>query len=836
MISSGRQRRNSGRTLVVVIESSDNGDVDALSALNLLTLDRFRSTYPEHDDSLWPTDVAALLDGTGAARRWVRTDDGDEIHTFVLADCNTYDVLIGVSSRRARNVAGERSDNVASNTLLELLEQLDEEGRAVYGTLHARYSNRLFRHEVGGMMVIDVCRDWDIVIETEDLRYDPTTDPIPYAAAMTVVQNAAAATHLVKNSAAHKHNALPGGVNKWSRTTTTPILWEHPETRQLSWDPNVVDAIRSTVQLLRDGLSWAECADAVGDLIPSYPLRAEPDVGSANSKTSTRTERNRDRINEGRPPVELKYHQDGSPNPNYRPESVLDLPVQGQALRTLLLRGANVSGDVRSAVAAQLETQLGGLHPDETTLELLSTGVFRRLVKDQGASNRSRDIYKYISFQLPPFEVDDEGNEHFPLTFADVEYLRTHRTGRSNPGPKGTLPLIGIFSAELEGPVLTDSGTIQPSKSPNAVHRKLDGTDLVGTMSWRAAKSKQGNSIYRVIFAGPGLRGNVVVGVVPADLMHRSVVEAVSSALESNPTSATFDARYRSHLPGGAELAAAERAVDSADSDFKGAVNALAENDLSPRIRAMLKEKADAAERQLDQAQQAFDEASAGMLTTNIDTVPLDNLIDVLAAVELPHPLDPGIAARIQRRIADIMRDPKILVDPHTQQLRWSAVIELRAESGLMMRLPVGGVVPNSCDNVWLAWPAGTMWTRRCTIFDAIAAHDLSASKQPSSVSRWRRRVERRLLAESDVRGVSWRGPNAVNLFARSPYEAITQVGFAIALAESTDRYDPDLVDAVQRTFFGDGPDLPPSNASNWSPNSVKSTVVRELIELAGPE
>src|SRR5690606_17024269 len=143
--------------------------------------------------------------------------------------------------------------------------------------------------------------------------------------------------------------------------------------------------------------------------------RAKPNVRS-------RTRRNEERQRAGKSPVPLKLLADGSPNPAYRPETILDLPDPGAALRSAFLGGAGLGGRARQQMLDQVDSRLGGLHPDDTTLELLATGVFRRLVIDQDASNRTIRRYSYISYRLPPFEVHDDGSPVYVLDQDDVEF------------------------------------------------------------------------------------------------------------------------------------------------------------------------------------------------------------------------------------------------------------------------------------------------------------------------------------------------------------------------------------------------------------------------------
>lgn len=184
--STVRQRRNDGRPLLCVIESADNGSYGALEDLSQLT--RAWLDSMGYDVIAWPEPVHEVLHGARPARRWVREDDHGQRHTFGVVDLGETDVLFGVSSRRQRNVAGQLTENLATNLLIELLATPGLNSERLYGLLGAVHSGRLLRRGVPGAHLIDVCREWDVVLHCQDLHVDPLVDPSPYAALIALAQ------------------------------------------------------------------------------------------------------------------------------------------------------------------------------------------------------------------------------------------------------------------------------------------------------------------------------------------------------------------------------------------------------------------------------------------------------------------------------------------------------------------------------------------------------------------------------------------------------------------------------------------------------------------------
>lgn len=342
-MSFSRERRNGGRVLAVVIESGDNRSRTGLKALFGVT----RQTFQERgfDVSRWPADVRMVLAGEGAAARVVRFDAFNEEHVFALADCGQFDVLLGVSSRREMNVPGVRSGNLATNVILDFLSYPDQvdPSRPRYGEVGAENLSRLWRNEVGAAHVQNFAREWDLVLWSVRDHLDYLVPGTHSVGLLKGSESAENATNIVVNGAKHKSAAHREGILKYAKGQTHPLVRVNPVTRQiLGYNEPAVAAFREAVRLLRTGASWEEAAAAVGDRIPAPQAQQEPDDDPDGDTTRTRAARNTMRVAKGLPPLALRFLPDGSPNPDYRPENILDLNRPAERLRTLLLWGPSV--------------------------------------------------------------------------------------------------------------------------------------------------------------------------------------------------------------------------------------------------------------------------------------------------------------------------------------------------------------------------------------------------------------------------------------------------------------------------------------------------------------
>jgi hypothetical protein len=862
-----RPRRSTERALVAVIESADKGSLTMLEALSRLTRDW--AARLDLDVSAWPTDVKAVVYGDAADRRWVLKDDFKDAHRFAILEMDGFDILFSVSTRREQNVPKDRSGNLATNTLLDLLaEEADEaDGRRKYGRLVAVKSSRLWRNVRGGAFVTEECREWDVRILCEDFTHDPVTDPSSLLPSINVATQATNATALVVGASDHRVSAHLVGVCKWARTATPAVVAVHPETKQVSWDLRVVHALREVVRLRRKGKSWDECAQAVGHDIPSYKLQAEPDhVPDAASPRM----RSRGRRSQRGRQVPFKYDETGNVSPHYIPETLLDTAQPGVALRNLFLEGCGIPAKQGANVEAQVDSHLGGLHPRETTLELLGRGVFRRLVKDQAASNSAIRRYKYVEYQMPPVEAVD-GKNRFVLTDDEVRFLRRERD--HDPSRAGTMPLAGDFKVVQQAPLYTGVGLVIHTEGGEAELLRHDGTTVRGRLVFATARQNAVRG-YRVVFApysdpgtadddavrsdhgdgstddGDGSTGvgdgstddgdeapakaqvaRVLLGFVEATRFHRSFVESVCAALSLSPSNAHF---VESDATRGTTRTAVQKAKDvvtKAEQTHTEASDALL-GDLDDLTRKHLQKRAaDAADAVLA-ARVALEAARDTEAFTASETVEIAGVEDYLAGLLLPVPLSPEVCKALKALGTDFFVEGGISVDPVSQQVCWTVVLEVRAPSGRYLQVPISARLDNEARDSWLGGVCGAYWARRAPMQQVLA--DEGRQQRSQDLTRLRRLIIPRLLGEPST--IRWKGANAANLFVRCPHPLLVRIGRALSAEEPTTGHPTALVDEMRRVFFATAEevvaDLPDPRACNWDPTSRRSGVVDTLLSL----
>lgn len=247
-------RRNAGRGLAVVIESTDKNHLPALQDLHEATRAWLRTRGWQLSD--WPTTVQQVMDGTGGTPRVKQyRDDDDQIQRFALCELDGYDLLLGVSSRRIHNAVGDRSENIATNVLLDLLGRRDpdEPLQALYGRVLAVRANRIWRNEVGGSHLQKLCEAWDIIVDTGDGRFDPLEPGSSLLALINLNQSSQAASQFIRDSSNYRRSAHEDGRVKFPRAATHPAIFINPETRVMRYDLDVVAALREAAEMLIDG-------------------------------------------------------------------------------------------------------------------------------------------------------------------------------------------------------------------------------------------------------------------------------------------------------------------------------------------------------------------------------------------------------------------------------------------------------------------------------------------------------------------------------------------------------------------------------------------------------
>jgi len=779
-----RERRNGGRLLGVVIESDDVRSRKALQALSEVTRETFRTRGI--DTSQWPADVKALLAGVRAITRVVRVDSYGDEHVFALADCGDFDVLFGVSSRRELNVPGELSGNLATNVLLDILRYPDPQDRSrpLYGQIGAEDLNRVWRLEIGAAHVQSHAREWDLIMWS---RSDYLDYLIPGTSLMGTVrgnQSAEQATALVVNSSKHKAAAHRAGILKYALGQTHPLVSVNPATRQIvGYNQCAVDALREAVALLRSGASWQEAADAVGARIPAPQAQQEPDDDVDGSSVRTRAARNAVRAARGLPQLPLRFLADGSPNPDYRPETILDLNRPAERLQTLLLWGPSVPRRDARSIEQRIDSDLDGIHPDDSLHEFYTTGIYRRLVKDQTLSNSSTARYRWEALNLGP-----TGDGKPVLTHDDIRFLRTLRTGRVGTGSWGNNPLTGVFRVAQETPLFSRNGYLDPGLGTFKVRSGSTGADR-GLRIWFEPFGAEAHS-----------KECCAVGWVPNSEIGPAVAGMIVDALQAGQDLATFKFHHQALRPD--PVQAAKQLVADVERRHEVTALRLADPDLSALTLNALKRELVNIEAQLEDAQVALAEAeatAAGAPTRHDDEFDITDLAQLAAVVGSGVQVPPHVAERAARLLRTFLIDPRMILEPATASIRVEALLVLPGPRGVLS-IPVCATVANHSSDPWVAGVAGMWWARRDTPFKELM-HERGLSTAPGSATRWREPIAARLLAEAAERGRPLRGINVARL--------VTRCNDAAALAEIRDAIESGEASEPVSEFLFDGSDVP---------------------------
>jgi hypothetical protein len=743
-----RERRNGGRLLGVVIESGDVRSRKALQALSGVTRDTFATRGL--DVSAWPPDVRELLGGVGCISRFVRTDTHGEQHVLAIADCGEFDLLVGVSSRREVNVPGIRSGNLATNVLLEVLALPDpsDPTRPRYGQLGAEDLNRMWRSDVGVAHVQAWARDWDLVLWSRSDYLDYLIPGTAFMGTMRGNQAAEQATSVVVNGAKHKAAAHREGKLKYARGQTHPLIRVHAVTRQiLGYDEDVVEAIRDAVRLLRGGASWDEAALAVGSRIPATQAQQEPDEDHDGGRIRTRSARNALRAAQDLPVLPLRFLPDGSPNPDYKPESVLDLNRPGERLKTLLVWGPSVPARDAASIAGRINADLDGVAPDDCFHGLYATGTYRRLVKDQTLSNSAVVRYRWAALELGP-----TADGSFVLTADDISFLQTFRAGRTGTGSWGNNPLTGVFRVDQSTPLYTRSGLLDPTSG--AFRARSGSTD--GTRGLRIWFEPTGASPHSANCRAVGWIPNAEIGPAIAQML----IEAVTGDHEL--AEFRFDHPTLRDDP----VAAPKKAVADLERRHEATAIRLADPDLSAMTIAALKRELASVEQQLAQAHSALEAAQAtarSAPSSHDDEFDISDLAQLAAILQAAVPVPPRVAERASRLLRTMLHDPRLILEPRTARVQIAATLMLHSDQG-QISIPVRAHVANRSSDPWVAGVAGMWWEQRTVPFAHLMAERGLAS---SSGTRWHEPVVQRLLAEATSRGRPLRGPNLASLLVR---------------------------------------------------------------------
>ena len=556
-----------------------------------------------------------------------------------------------------------------------------------------------------------------------------------------------------------------------------------------------------------DGWSFADLVDVVGQRIPAYVLRGEPDHRRGSSRRS-RSARNSLRALRGQSEVPLKYLDDGeTPNADYRPEVLADLldPVSG--IRHLFK--LTIPTDDSGTILARIDEDLDGLHPKDAYLEFMATGIYRRLMKDQQRSNSRRNRYRWIEVDLG--EVDEHG---YILDRATVDALKELRDSRVRPNGGSELPLSGLFDVQVDAPLYTKHGWLDPAQ---------------GRFVWRTSHNSE-QSAYRIYYephaATPHGADCHIVGYVHGDELGTALLDAVACVLKSAGTdlSVTPPPVISEHVQG---LRQTERELDRAKDAFEAAVDALADENLSTRARARLTDTVNEREATLDRLEAtvaAMRAEPSASESRNVEA-PLDTLMEVLARIAPGDKLPAGIARSCSRLLKTLFRQPTLSFDPAHGTIKIAFTLELPTRDGSTLRAPVHGQVRNRAVDTWIAGLGGRFWHRRRPLRELWPETTLTTSYELGH--HWRNEVAERLLDPGVPVQHRLSGPGAAGLLARCPYPPVIDLAMRIMLGEDTADYPDPLREAVTDLLFG----KPIIGSPPWKGPACR-LVVKALNEL----
>lgn len=775
-------RRNQGLNLVAAIESVDKSDLQALAQLARTTHDWV--TERGLDASRWPLErFAEWFDNPGDDPSvYHGIDDAGQVQRFVMLHCRDHDAVFGVSSRRDKNAAGQRAENVATNVLLDILAPKGEED-APYGRVWTLDADRLWRSRTGAAHLQEHCEDWDISITSPTLSFDPTIPGQFLLGAFSAETATQSADRLIRGGSNHRAAAHRQAVSKYPREKTHPAIAIDPQTRKMSYDPKVVAAIREIADRLLDGWTYDDLSHDISHRIPSHVLRGEPDYRGGNSRRS-RHARNQQRELRGLPPLPLRFLEDGqTPNPQYRPETLADLFDPAGGLRALFK--VTIPAKASATVTRRVDQDLEGIHPRDVQLEFMATGIYRRLIKDHRLSNRRRVRYCWLSVDLGI--VDDRG---YILDRDTVDRLKKLRDRRTRPNGGSQLPLSGLFNIAVDAPLYTKNGWLDPTK---------------GRFVWRTSHNS-GASAYRIYYepltAKPHGSDCQIVGYVHADELGAALRDAVIEALQESAAGITVtpppvvSQRIQ-------QLRRVERERDQARSAFEAAVDALAAEHLSPRARQRLTEVVQEREGDLDRLDATLHALRHQQESPAYRDVqaPLDTLVDILALIVPGTQLPAATARSCGKLLKALFRDPTMRLDAAHGAITFDLTLELPTQEGATLRVPIHGRLPNRAVDTWIAGLGGRFWHRRRPLQELWPETEL---KTPYELGHhWRNQVATGLLdlSQSSQRPLS--GPGAANLLVRCPHAEVIDAALRILFGEDTGDLSDTCVEETRKLLFG---------------------------------
>ena len=781
-----KQRRNGARLLVVAIESADNKGRTALVALVELTLSTLKNLGVSVADC--PSDVLLALSGVGVKNRWVLFDDYGDEHVFVLCDCGEFDLLLGVSSRRETNLRGQSSENLATNILLQILAIPDPSApwRPLYGEVMAQDLSRLWRDDVCAAHIQKHCQNWDVVLWSSNDRLDFAIPGTKLASLIRSNQSTEQANYLIVNGSLHRASAHQQGKLKYARGATHPLVKVNAKDKTMSYDEDVVTAIRDTVKLLREGGSWDAVAAAVGYRIPANQMQEEPDNSDdGRQRVRTRAARNEQRVLAGNEPLPLKLLEDGSANPDYRSETIADLDDPGARLRQLLTGGLSIPRSVSRTKAVDGSD----IAPQDCFLELYRTGIYRRLVKDQERSNSIVNQYMWSELNLG---VTADGA--FVLSDEDVEFLKTKRTGKGGSGSWGNNPIIGLFRVIQDQPIYTRAGWIDPTKGSFIARTSTIG-GLRGLRVW-----------FEPHGATPHANGCVVVGYLREPDFGLALSDMLINACTTNTDVAGFKFAMSSTSPD--RTAPLKKELKTLTSRHDKTVSLLTDSDLSDRTLTTIKEQLKAIEDNITQvsanlAAATLEQQEADM--THDDTFDISDIASLAAILRIGGPVPPDVANKTSRMMRAVLPDARLTIQPGTGTILIEATLNIPNIQGVLT-IPLCITMANNASDPWTAGVAATWWHQHTPIAEIFQQRGMLTK---TAVTRWAQTVAQRLLEHAEHNARPLRGIHLAQLIARCPNTThITAIRTAIDHGTG----DPQLLQ-----FLFEGPDI--EHGTPWTKN-----------------
>lgn len=760
-------RRNSGRVLAVVIESTMEDDLDGLLARTAALLVRSRLVAAR---PLFPK--TENLRNTG----FPCLASKDEWLTF--HDFGEFDLLVGVASRRRRDVDA-RADNRVVQKLLEVIQTPSDDG-VLYGTIVVAEFDRAVRTRVGEAYLTQALKDWDIRLALPEGIRDPVGDPNFEQNQMQDGHHAQeGATAMIRRTTTAKAAWHEAGRASYSPGATHPMIFIHPETKEMSWALEVVGAFRQAVRLRLKGATWADVAAEVGHLIPSRALQQRPDTKRAAD--------NKQRLKIGLAALELKFLETGRPNPRYQPETVADERMPSSALRGFLLNH-NFSA-TEAELAPYVDTDLDGVDVRQARFDFLVNGIYRRLVKDATRSNHRSTRFMWVPLDLGP--VDKRGGV---LTTEEFDAIWPKPgTNQSRRGATSYAYLQGIFVADQPTRFYSEDGWVDPAQQRLIFRTRFKSNEETYVLGVAQVRSH-------------GIEVGPTLGKVDAQALHLDVKREIERVLSKSsvPVETGWVLRVQQRR---ADDRSQERRVAHAEALLRRALEDYSQPHLSDRQRAMLRVICDEREAELSQLLEGRVAATSGKPS---DADRPDGLwqvgstIDLVAVLGSNRKFSKHATRAIQATARAALQDARVWIDAEAGLVRWTAQLTLPSDDQARLQTTIGGALPNRTTDRWLqptsierSWWSAVTDHIEPTIRPGIGS-DMAGIASVAQVRKIALRIER----EASAAGVILRQGIANMIVACPDWQTPrTMTGLATGTLDPTD----DRLQALANLVIDDG-------------------------------